>query len=223
MTELMEKIAGEITMSEVPGKVIRKWRMMFKVSQTDLANHMGIAPSVISDYEQGRRSPGTTLVKRIVSTLISIDKERGGDIIKRFTPPGQEGIIDIGEFSRPIDIDELVKNIDGEILNSSKGKGDIYGYTIIDSLNAIISMKSFDYLRIYGWSTERSLFFTGVEHGRSPLVAIRASPLTPAVVGYVKPSNVDELSLKLADLEGIPLLKTDNDVEELIKNLKKLQ
>jgi len=222
--ELEEKIAGEITLADQPGEIIRKWRNMFNISQTSLAKHMDVAPSVISDYEQGRRRPGTQLVSKIVKSFIEIDKERGGEIIERFSRPGQEGIISIGEFPRPIQLKDLVKQIDGEILSEDPQDEDkpIYGYTVIDSIKAIMSMKSFDYLSIYGWSTERVLFFTGVEHGRSPMVAIRSSPLTPAVVGYIRPKKVDELSLKLAEIERIPLIKTDLNNEELIKRVIEL-
>ena len=222
--ELEEKIAGEITLADQPGEIIRKWRNMFNISQTSLANHMDVAPSVISDYEQGRRRPGTQLVSNIVKSFIEIDKERGGEIIERFSRPGQEGIISIGEFPRPVKLKDLVSKIDGDILTDDPQDDDklIYGYTVIDSIKAIMSMKSFDYLSIYGWSTERVLFFTGVEHGRSPMVAIRSSPLTPAVVGYIRPKKVDELSLKLAEIERIPLIKTDLSNEDLIKRVIEL-
>ncbi|MFO7792702.1 MAG: helix-turn-helix domain-containing protein [Candidatus Saliniplasma sp.] len=222
MSQLKEKIAGEITMSNNPGRTIRKWRNMFEASQTELAGKMDIAPSVISDYEKNRRTPGTKLVRNIVSSLIELDKEKGGEIIKRFTPPGQEGIIGMGEFSDAANLENMIKRIDGECLTDVKKDRKLFGYTIIDSIKAILSMKSFDYLRIYGWSTERILFFTGVEHGRSPMVAIRASPLTPAVVAYVQPKKVDRLSIKLAELEGIPLIKTDFGVEDLSKSLEKI-
>ncbi len=222
MSRLKEKIAGEITMSKNPGQTIRKWRNVFEASQTELANRMGIAPSVISDYEKNRRTPGTKLVKNIVSTLIELDKDKGGQIIKRFTPPGQEGIIDMGEFSNAVKLESMIETIDGVCMTDVKIDRKLFGYTIIDSIKAILSMKSFDYLRIYGWSTERILFFTGVEHGRSPMVAIRASPLTPAVVAYVQPKQIDRLSIKLAELEGIPLIKTDFEVEKLSKSLKKI-
>jgi len=223
MDKLEDKIAGEITMSDDPGRTIRKWRNMFKASQTELADKMGIAPSVISDYEKNRRTPGTKLVKKIVGSLIKLDKEKGGEIIKRFTPPGQEGIIEMDEFSDTINLGRLIEHIDGECLTDIDKERTLYGYTIIDSLKAILSMKSFDYLRIYGWSTERVLFFTGVEHGRSPMVAIRASPLTPAVVAYVQPKKVDDLSIKLAELEGLPLIKTDYNVKDISKSLKKIK
>ena len=72
--QLREKIAGEITLSQDAGKTIRKWREEFHVSQQDLAEYMGVSPSMISDYESGRRkSPGIAIVRRIVDSLIELD------------------------------------------------------------------------------------------------------------------------------------------------------
>ncbi len=221
MAELKEKIAGEIAISEEPGEVIKKWREMFDVSQVRLSEEMGVSSSVISDYEKGRRRPGTPLVRRIVNSLIKIDQERGGETIDRFTRPGKQGILSIEEFTDSVSISELIEDIDGELLSEGQWDREIYGYTVIDSMKAILSMKSFDYLSIYGWSTERILLFKGVEHGRSPMVAIRSTPLTPAAVGYIQPKNIDDLSLKLAEVEDIPLISTDIDVDELVKNLRK--
>lgn len=220
MTGLKERIAGEITVSDNPGEIIRKWREMFDVSQTYLAEKMDVASSVISDYEKGRRKPGTPLVKRIVDSLIKIDKERGGDVIDRFTNPGQEGILSKEEFTEPLSLEDLIEDIEGEVVSDTVWPKDIYGYTVIDSLKAILSMKSFDYLSIYGWSTERILFFKGVEHGRSPLVAIRSTPLSPAAVCYIQPGKVDDLSRKLAEVEGTPLIRTDIETKKLIKLMK---
>jgi len=221
MTGLKERIAGEITISDEPGEIIKKWREMFDVSQTRLAEEMDVSSSVISDYEKGRRKPGTPLVKRIVKSLIKIDESRGGDVIDRFTRPGQEGILSKNEFSEPVSLKDLQKDIEGEMISRVDRKKDIYGYTVIDSMKAILSMKSFDYLSIYGWSTERILFFEGVEHGRSPLVAIRSTPLSPAAICYIRPRKVDDLSRKLAEVEGIPLIRTDLDTDKLIKKMKK--
>ncbi len=221
MSELEEKIAGEITISEDPGEVIRKWREIFEVSQTELAKKMNVAPSVISDYEKGRRKPGTVLVRKIVKCLLDIDKEKGGEVIDRFSRPGQEGILAKREFPEAVPLMKIIDEVDADILNKMSIDKPIYGYTVIDSLKAILSMKSFDYLSIYGYSTERILFFTGVEHGRSPLVAIRSTPLTPAAVGYIKPKKVDDLSRKLAEVEGIPLIRTDYESKKIIGLLEK--
>lgn len=205
-----------------PGERIRKWREVFKATQTEVAKHMDIASSVISDYEKGRRSPGSGFVREIVNAMIEIDVERGGKVVKRFTPPGQDGIMSMGEFASAVPVEELVKAVHGEMLKEAVTDRNIFGYTMIDSLKAVISMKSFDYLRIYGWSTERALFFTGVRFGRSPMVAIRASPLTPAMVVYVQPEEVDSLTLKLAEVEDISLVKTELTESEIMEKLNSL-
>src|SRR5439155_3009414 len=67
---LREKIAGEIALSDQPGKTMRKWREELRISQTVLATHMRVSPSVISDYEAGRRtSPGIKTIHRLVDAL----------------------------------------------------------------------------------------------------------------------------------------------------------
>jgi putative transcriptional regulator len=76
-------------------------------------------------------------------------------------------------------------------------------------------------MKIYGWSTERALIFTDVTFGRSPMIAIRAHPLSPALVVYQRPGSVDDLAIKLARLESIPLVTTELDVEDIVKKLEK--
>ena len=56
---LAKRIAGEIVLSGHPGQTMRKWRGLLSVNQIDMANALELSPSVISDYETGRRkSPG---------------------------------------------------------------------------------------------------------------------------------------------------------------------
>ncbi len=223
--ELSEKIAGEIVLSPNPGATMRKWREIFRISQQEIARFLGISPSVISDYESGRRkSPGVSMVRRFVSALIEIDEARGGMTIKSLSSSyGEEPILDINEFPYEVGVEEFMDMIGGKILNPDvEFKRKIYGYTILDSLKAILHYSSFDYLRVYGWSVDRALIFTGVHYGRSPMVAIRAHPLKPSAVVYVKPGKVDSLAIKLATIEEIPLARTDMSVEEIKKKLRAL-
>lgn len=221
--DLREKIAGEIAMSGDPGKTMRKWREEFSVSQNELSSAMQVSPSVISDYESGRRSPGVGVVRKFVDSLMSIDAERGHPVASKFKAvKREECIIAMEEFASGIPSGEFVKAVRGTILNPETEGRRIYGYTIVNSVKAIMSLSSSDYLKIYGWSTERALIFTDVFYGRSPMVAIRAHPLTPAMVVYMRPENVDPLAVKLAKLEGIPLVSTDMGSDEMIEKLKKL-
>lgn len=223
--QVREKIAGEITLSQEPGKTIRKWREQFKISQQELSKHLRVSPSVISDYEAGRRkSPGIATIRKIVDAFLEIDEQNGGTILKQYSL-GQksESIIAIKEFPVEVVASHLVRAIDGEVLNPSVALDrHIHGFTVIDSVRAITSLSSFDYLKIYGWSSQRALVFTGVKFGRSPMIAIRAHPLKPAMVIYQKPEQVDELAIRLAELENIPLIKTQLAIAPLVERLEGL-
>ncbi|MBA3044460.1 helix-turn-helix domain-containing protein [archaeon] len=222
--DIAEKIAGEITLSEKPGKTIRKWRETFHLSQGMLADCLKISPSVISDYESGRRaSPNISSVRRIVKAMIKLDETRGGATIKQYSTKLSDAIFDIREFSAGIPAQKFIKAVKGKVV-ASKDYLDrkIHGYTVMDSLKAITSLSSFDYLKVYGWSTERALIFTGVKYGRSPMVAVRAHPLKPGMVVYQKPEKVDALAVKLAEVERIPLVVSNLPLNKLLGELKKL-
>ncbi len=216
--ELKEKIAGEITLSPEPGKAIRKWREGFKISQYQLADAMGVSHSVISDYESGRRmSPGVGVIRKMVDAFIKLDTENGSPVIAQYTPNYRmDCILAMDEFPQSVEESVFIQAIQGMNLNSDKTPAKrIHGYTIVDSVKAILSLSSQDYLKIYGWSIERALIFTNVHYGRSPMVAIRAHPLTPAMVVYQHPEQTDPLAIKLAKLEGIPLVVSEQMVAAL--------
>jgi len=223
--ELMEKIAGEIALSEKPGQTIRKWRETFHISQQELARYLGISPSVISDYESGRRkSPGVATVKKFVEAFIQIDERSGGKVVSMYTyGDSLEAVYSIGEFLVGVSGDEFVKVIGGRNLTKIPLSREIYGYSVIDSVKAITTLGSQDYLKIYGWSSERALIFTEVKFGRSPMIAVRAHPLKPAMVVYLRPDNVDPLAVKLAELERLPLIVTDLPLNQMIKRLEKIR
>ncbi|MHA2426693.1 MAG: helix-turn-helix domain-containing protein, partial [Candidatus Hermodarchaeia archaeon] len=109
---LARRIAGEISLSDSPGRIMRKWREMFHIPQIHLAEALGVSPSVISDYESGRRqSPGTKTIKRFVETIITLDEQNGGQVVNAFQRMmGVEIptniILDISEFSQGITIKE---------------------------------------------------------------------------------------------------------------------
>ena len=224
---LSEKIAGEITLSPKPGQTIRKWRGIFNISQTDLAIYLNLSPSVISDYESGRRkSPGIQTIRKIIEAFIKIDDDRGGKIIHKYDSmiETQEGILEIMEYPFSIVADNFIKEIDGNILTSSKIglKKSVKGFTLVDSVKTIETINAGDYNRLYGWSTERAIIFTGIRYGRSPMIAIRVHPVKPTVVVYHRPGSVDSLAIKLADRENIPLVVTSLKISELKKKLVKM-
>jgi putative transcriptional regulator len=223
---MAEKMAGEITLSESPGKTIKKWREIFGVSQTELSQTLRVSPSVISDYESGRRqSPGTQTVRKLVDALLTLDESNGGAIVRKYSSmletPG--AILDIRELYGPVPASKLADALGAEVLTGQdKLDRELKGYTVVDSLKAITQLAAFDYLKLYGWSSERALIFTGISLGRSPMVAVRVHPMKPAMVVYHKPQKVDELAVKLARMENLPLLTTNMPLDKMLEVLRTL-
>ncbi|MCL4336056.1 MAG: helix-turn-helix domain-containing protein [Candidatus Thermoplasmatota archaeon] len=223
--DIQEKIAGEITIAENPGETIRKWREEFQVSQLDLAKYLEISPSVISDYESGRRkSPGVVSIKKIVYALVEIDLKRGGQVLRRYNSGmPSDAVIDISDYNHDIALERVIRMISGTNYSSIGLNRYIRGYTIVDGIKAILSFSYSEYSKLYGWSSQRIIFFTEVKLGRSPMIAIRVHPLKPAAVVYIQPDRIDDLAIKLADVENIPLIVTELDVRAVSKIMSSLK
>ncbi|MBX8631378.1 MAG: helix-turn-helix domain-containing protein [Thermoplasmata archaeon YP2-bin.285] len=221
---LKEKIAGEIVLSADPGRTMRKWREEFHLSQLQLSRALGISASVISDYESGRRkSPGTTMVKKYVDAMIELEVKNGSKFIKRFdTEVRPDYLLSMREFSRSVSLEELMTAIDAENLSLGLSTDRyLHGYTLLDSIKAITSLSANDYLKVFGWSSQRALIFTRVKYGRSPMIAVRAHPMKPAAVIYHRPENIDQLAILLSRLENIPLLVSNMEQSVMIEILEK--
>ncbi|MBU6996040.1 MAG: helix-turn-helix domain-containing protein [Theionarchaea archaeon] len=228
---LAKRMAGEITLSEDPGKTMKKWREVFGITQTQLADHLNISSSVISDYEGGRRkSPGSSTIKKIVEGLIDLDELNGGHVIHAFsrmmdTELSTEVIIDMREFAVPINARMVQEAVQGDIIvNEQLMEREIFGYTVIDSIRCISEMTSDEFTKLYGWTTERALVFTQVSRGRSPMIAIRVKGLRPALIILHGPSTIDDpVAIRLAEVERIPLILSKADsVDTMIRGLRSL-
>ena len=224
---LAQRIAGEIILSSKPGVTMRKWRQLFVISQTRLSERMKLSPSVVSDYESGRRkSPGTRFVRRFVWALLAIDKDRGNRFAKEFahllTSPSA-AILDIRELPLPVIAEHFCKAISAEVVACSERLGaEICGYTLVDSVKAMETLAGWEFLRIFGATTERALIFTNVEDEAFPMVSVRVSMLKPRMVVF-QGSFPQELSIKLAEYDGILLAHSEAPtVEHLAKLLRRL-
>ena len=215
-------MAGEIVVSERPGETLRKWREIFLLSQKDLAALLEVNPSVVCDFEKGRRaSPGIVTVRKFVEAMVDYDSSHGGKVVNTMAGTRtNEAIVDMREFTSGISIESIIEKIEGELLAGSEEiiERPIYGYTMVDSLKAITTFNAFG--EMYGWSNERAVFFSGVHYGRSPMIAIRAHPVKPRMAVYVKPKSVDPLAPKLADMEKMVLVKTDLDESTIVERLR---
>jgi putative transcriptional regulator len=226
--ELAEKIAGEVAISDDPGGTLRKWRTDFDVSQTALAAELDVSASVISDYESGRReSPGIGVVRRLVTGLLNIDEQRGGERLRQYARVLSAGfesdiVLDLREYAATVPLDRFYGAIDGTELVS--GPSGVTGHTVIDSIEAITRLSSEEFYRLYGQSTNRVLVFTNVSRGESPLVAMRVVNPTPNAV-LLHGIGVDDLwehAPKLAAMDGFSLAVSEQPVEELLAALREL-
>lgn len=224
--DLSRKIAGEIVFSKSPGKTIRKWRKIFEIPQNVLAEKIDAMPSVISDYENGRRkSPGTKMIKKLTDGMIDIDANQGGKVLKEFSSYSDSdltnALLDMKEFIEPVKTKQFVDTIQGKTITSGK-KDQLYGYTIIDSLKAIINFSPEELVKVYGLSTQRALVFTNLSKGRSPLVAIKVTNLRPSLVVLHGLKEIDKVAKRIAEVEGVGVVLTQMDIEDISENLKKL-
>jgi len=225
---LAQKIAGEVVLSERPGEVLRRWRETLSITQIDIATKLLVSPSVISDYEANRRHPGSKFVRRFVVNLIEIDESRGGRALSQLAslvPRMIEAVIDMKEFTAPVQAQRMVKQVEGIVL-AGRGLLDryIYGYTVLDSIHAIQTLSGAEFFQILGATTERALVFTNVSTGRSPMVAVRVQTLKPRMVIIHGLKDVDRLAVHLAELERMPLVVSMKpSVEALVGALSALQ
>ncbi|MEM1873314.1 MAG: helix-turn-helix domain-containing protein [Acidilobaceae archaeon] len=223
-----KRVAGDIVFSDNIAASLKKWREYFEVSQSEIARAMNVAPSVISDYEKGRRVPGAKFIQRFVTALLEIDGRRGWKKVTALTASlgiMPEVIIDMREFEKPVRLEEFITAVKGVLLNpEARADRLIYGYTVVDSIKAILSLSGLQFSILFGLTPERAFIFTRVAMGRSPMVAVRVTPIKPSIVVLHGPrERVDPLAVELARREGIPLiLSLARSEDELLSELRKL-
>ncbi|MCL4411076.1 helix-turn-helix domain-containing protein [Candidatus Marsarchaeota archaeon] len=230
MDELEEKIAGEITLSDSPGSVMKKWRELFGITQADLAKVIKISSSTISDYESNRRlSPGVGVIRRFVEALFKIDSNSGGSVrqsLSKFVGENKEESLPyyVHDFTSPLSGIDLNRIVEGKVIANPNYLDSInlFGYTKIDSLRVILEMSPPEYPKLFGSTTERVFIFEHVSTGRSPMVVIRVAPIKPKVVLVHNVTTIDKLAVKIAQIEKIPLLTTKLSIEEIESRLKKI-
>lgn len=227
--ELAEKIAGEVTLSDDPGATLRKWRTDFEIVQTTLADELDVSPSVVSDYESGRReNPGIGFVGRLIAAMLDLDERRGGTHIRQHARVLSAGfdsdvVHDLREYSANIPLRRCYDAIDATPLVEGD-RDTVAGHTVIDSIRAIQRLSADEFYNLYGQSTNRALVFTNVTRGESPLVALRVVNPTPnaVVLHGLTPDDVWEHAADLARIDGFALAVTDAGLEEMLTGLREL-
>ena len=226
-------IAGSIVMSDSPGKELKRWREYFNIPQTELAIKLSTTPSVISDYESGRRkSPGSYFIKKFVRALIDIELEKGGSrlqlLIKQLSVGDKYtlAVVDMKDYVNPVSLETFLKAINASLVVPPAVRMDIHGYTMVDSIKLLLDVPSYEYLKLYGSTTQRAAIFINTRYGRSPLVAIKAMmafvDFKPSIVVLHGLDKPDYLGIEVARREKIPLAMSNMDVDEMVRVLRSL-
>jgi putative transcriptional regulator len=224
-------MAGEIALSDYPGQAMRMWRERFRLPQITLAEYLGISPSVISDYESGRRkSPGTATIRRFVRALLSLDERNGGQVIAAFVRLMDVSLVDLNiilamsDFTESMTLKEFCKILKCAIKTGEDLLGrEIFGYSVVDVERAVKELDSDAFVKLFGATTDRCLLFTNVKTGRSPMIAIKSQEFRPTMVVLHGISEVDRLALELSEQMKIPLaISKLGSVDELIRQLERI-
>lgn len=227
--DLARRMSGEVVLSDDPGATLRKWRDDFDISQTTLADELDVSPSVVSDYESGRRqSPGIAVVRRIVESLLDIDETRGGEHVRQYTRVLSAGfendvVHDLREYPTPVSIERFHSAIKGQEIVGGR-QTTVAGHTVINSIEVITRLSSEEFYRLYGQSTNRALVFTNVTRGESPLVALRVVTPTPTAVVLHGLTDDDlwEHAATLANVDGYSLATTELELDEMLDRLREV-
>jgi putative transcriptional regulator len=226
---LARRIAGEIALSDYPGQTMRVWRERFHLPQIALAEFLNISPSVISDYESGRRkSPGTNTIRRFVMALLDLDERNGGQVISAFVRLMDTSLVDMNivlamsDFSSPLTCRRFAELLKCDIRGGEAYLDrEIYGYTLVDVERAVKELDSDAFLKLFGATTERCLVFTRVNTGRVPMIAIKSQEFKPTFVVLHGVTKMDRLAVELSEQMKIPLAVSQiGSVETLTKQLR---
>lgn len=229
---LARRIAGEIALSNHPGQTMKIWRERFRLPQIVLADYLNISPSVISDYESGRRkSPGTSTIRRFVMALLSLDERNGGQVVSAFVRLMDVSLVDLNivlamsDFTSPMTAKEFCQRLKCSVKSGEKLLDrEIYGYTLVDVERAVKELDSDAFLKLFGATTERCLVFTNVNTGRAPMIAIKSQEFKPSLVILHGVGTVDRLALELSEQMRIPLaVSKAGSIETLTRELRAIE
>ena len=141
--------------------LLEEMKKIKKISNPDLVILTLDALAGTDILSQAKLFDEAVNINGYIVTKIDADAKGGGiisllsDTKKPILYVGTEKdvILDIKEFFYDVDLQKFIRIIDGKEVSGLEIKRSIRGYTILDSLNAILKLTSFDYFRVYGWST----------------------------------------------------------------------
>ncbi|MEM2211813.1 MAG: helix-turn-helix domain-containing protein [Candidatus Nezhaarchaeales archaeon] len=227
--EIAVRMLGEIAFSSDIGGALRLWRERFLTSKVDLARHLKLSPSVISDYESGRRrSPGVKVLKRFVLALMEIDEKRGERVLKDLayllvgSEPLRSAILDARNFTEAPSVFEFCKFIKARIFTCEDLWGDdVTGYVVLHSSKLLLETPAYDYVKLQSLIAGKAVVFADAPSSQPLMVSVKLMQAKPAVVVLHGLRSIDKTSRAIANSEQIPLATVRGfSTVDLIKALR---
>lgn len=224
---MKKRIAGDMVYEKNFPIALRKWRKTFKISQTELAKQLKLSPSVLSDYETGRRtSPGIKTITKIIDAMVDIDVNRGSPTVSMLSmlkvSPKRNGLMKIIDFPKSMTIQSFCEKINAKILVDFSFS--VQGYTVIDAERAIVEMSAEDFVQFFGEFPERAFIFTNIHSGKTVMAAVKVSRLyakmlKPRLIVLHKPTKISDVAIEIAKTEKIALATTKTSLEQIVNKL----
>ena len=96
-----------------------------------------------------------------------------------------------------------------------------HGKTVVIAASDTFRAGAIDQIRVHGENL--GIRIISQKMGRSPMIAIRVHPLKPAAVVYIKADRVDELAVRLSNIENVPLITTDLDENQVARIMSSIK
>lgn len=227
--EIAVRILGEIAFSNDIGGALKLWRERFLISKIELARHLKLSPSVVSDYESGRRrSPGVKVLKRFALALMEIDEKRGERVLRDLphlligSEPLRSAILDARNFTEASSVFELCRFVKARIFTCEDMWGeDVTGYVVLHGPKLLLEIPAHDYAKLQGLVNGKAVVFADAPSSQSLMVAVKLMQAKPAVVILHGLRSVDKTSRAIASSEQIPLaLLRGFSTVDLVKALR---
>ncbi len=159
---LKREIAGEIIISNNLGNTLKKWQNIFEVNQKTLAKNMAISNTMLSDYQNGRRTnPSIKFILNFINSLINHDIKHKEKILKKLIEQKTELIFETKEFKKGIKIKVLEKSEKIKQTNIKNNNDIVYGITYID-VHDIPDFDNNDLQKIFGKTNKRIFYISNI-------------------------------------------------------------
>lgn len=227
--ELFQKILGDVAANEEYGLVMKKWRELFGVTQMQVANELGVKPSVISDYESNRRkSPGIVFIRKYVLALLKLKSSAAHEEIKKQIDITKESNnLLIRNFTKPKPSSRIIRLFNAKLLTKNNDlliNGCVF---FLDNISKLLTrLPTYKLLRELKKGGKYCYVFSNVKSGRIPLIMLsilskfNKTAMPTLIIFQSNSFKMSNFAKKTAEKRNITLAVTNKDLTKLKKIIK---